>query len=121
MKPTRSDESSGKEITMIYLFLAAGSIGTTALLVKARESGSLPKLNAEVRDGWWTNGNVLFTRTVNELTGKHQGGPVIKSILDYENTQTHATIESIFFPIGVDCNCLMKETILCDLKAYFLR
>ena len=96
-----------KEITTTYLFFAAGSIGTTKLLVKARESGSLPNLNAAVGQGWGTNGNVLFTRVVSEFTGKHQGGPVIKSILDYENTETPATVESIFFPVGLECNCLL--------------
>ena len=96
-----------KEINTTYLFFAAGSIGTTELLVKARELGRLSNLNDEVGDGWGTNGNVLFTRTVDELTGKRQGGPVIKSVLDYENTETPSTVESIFFPIGLECNCLL--------------
>jgi cholesterol oxidase len=46
-----------KKITAIYLFLAAGSVGTTELLVKARELDSLPNLNEEVGNGWGTNGN----------------------------------------------------------------
>ena len=96
-----------KKITATYLFLAAGSVGTSELLVKAREIGNLPKLNTEVGHGWGPNGNVLFTRTVNELTGKMQGGPVIKAILDYENRESPAVVESIFFPIGFECNCLL--------------
>ena len=96
-----------KKITTTFLFLAAGSVGTTELLVKARELGSLPHLNTEVGHGWGTNGNVLFTRTVTALTGKMQGGPVIKAILDYANKESPAVIESIFFPIGLECNCLL--------------
>ena len=96
-----------KEITATYLFLAAGSIGTTELLVKAREVGSLPNLNEAVGQGWGTNGNIMFSRAVDELTGKQQGGPVIKAILDYENRETPALVESAFFPIGVECRCLL--------------
>ena len=105
-----------KKITTTYLFLAAGSVGTTALLVKTRAVGSLPNLNADVGHGWGTNGNVMFTRTVNASTGKMQGGPVIKSILDYENTQTPAAIESIFFPIGLECNCLLHLMLALDTE-----
>lgn len=96
-----------KKITTDFLFLAAGAIGTPELLVKARELGSLPHLDAAVGQGWGTNGNVLFTRTVNEITGRMQGGPVIKAILDYQNPHSPATVESIFFPIGLECNCLL--------------
>ena len=96
-----------KKIKTTYLFLAAGSIGTTELLVKARELGTLPNLNEDVGDGWGTNGNILFSRTVEQLTGKMQGGPVIKSILDYENIETPSIVESTFFPTGFECNCLL--------------
>ena len=96
-----------KKITTDFLFFAAGSIGTTELLVKARELGSLPHLNAAVGHGWGTNGNVLFTRTMNASTGKIQGGPPIKAILDYENRETPAIIEAAYFPIGLECNCLL--------------
>ena len=96
-----------KEITATYLFLAAGSIGTTELLVKARELGNLPNLNEAVGQGWGTNGNIMFSREVDVPTGKQQGGPLIKAILDYENRETPALIESVFLPIGVECRCLL--------------
>ena len=103
----RGEVIQTKKITTDFLFLAAGSIGTTELLVKARELGSLPHLDAAVGHGWGTNGNVLFTRTVDALTGKMQGGPAIKAILDYENRETPAIIEAAYFPIGLECNCLL--------------
>lgn len=105
-----------KRITTTYLFLAAGSIGTTELLVKARELGSLPNLNEEVGRGWGTNGNVIFTRDVNELTGKMQGGPVIKAILDHKNTASPSAIESVFFPIGLECGCLLHLLLALDTE-----
>lgn len=114
------DEKGGvlqtKKITTTYLFFAAGSVGTTELLVKAREFGRLPNLNEEVGMGWGTNGNVMFTRVVNELTGKMQGGPVIKAILDYDNRETPSAIESAFFPIGIECGCLLHLMIALDTQ-----
>ncbi len=105
-----------KEITTTYLFLAAGSVGTTELLVKARELGNLPNLNETVGQGWGTNGTALFMRSVNELTGRMQGGPVIKVILDYNNAASPSSIESIFFPIGQECGCLLHLLLSLDTE-----
>lgn len=105
-----------KEITTTYLFFAAGSIGTTELLVKARHTGALSRLNESVGQGWGTNGNVLFSRAVEESTGTMQGGPVIKTVFDYDNTYTPASVESIFFPIGSDCRCLLQLLIGLDTE-----
>lgn len=105
-----------KKITTTFLFFAAGSVGTTDLLVKAREKGSLPNLNKAVGTGWGTNGNIMFTRVVDALTGKMQGGPVIKRILDSQNRATPAGIESIFFPIGSECGCLLHLMLALDTE-----
>ena len=96
-----------KEITATYIFFAAGSVGTTELLVKAKALGRLPNLNAAVGHGWGTNGNVLFSRTVDEDTGAQQGGPAIKAVHDYRNTHTPATVEAVYFPTGIECRCLL--------------
>lgn len=105
-----------KKITATSLFLAAGAVGTPELLVKARDSGALPHLSETVGQGWGTNGNVMFTRSVKEATGKMQGGPVIKTILDYQNPETPNSIESVFFPIGQDCNCLLHLLLALDTE-----
>lgn len=105
-----------KEITTTYLFFAAGSIGTTELLVKARHTGSLGNLNGMVGKEWGTNGNVLFSRAVDESTGKMQGGPVIIGVSDYDNTQTPASVESVFLPIVHDCRCLLQLLIGLDTE-----
>jgi len=109
-----------KKLSTTYLFLAAGSVGTTELLVKARELGNLPNLNDEVGEGWGTNGNVMFMRSVNEPTGTLQGGPPIKAILDYDNPANPSTIELAFFPIGQECNCLLHLLIaLANERGHF--
>ncbi len=105
-----------KEITTTYLFLAAGSVGTTELLVKAHELGNLPNLNEEVGQGWGTNGSSMFIRSVNELTGRMQGGPVIKMILDYNNAASPSSVESVFFPLGQECGCLLHFLLSLDTE-----
>ncbi|MFC7342843.1 GMC oxidoreductase [Saccharopolyspora griseoalba] len=45
-----------------HLFLGAGSLGSTELLVRARDTGKLPELGEAVGRGWGTNGNVMLGR-----------------------------------------------------------
>jgi cholesterol oxidase len=91
-----------------YLFLAAGSIGTTSLLVKARAKGFLPNLNAHVGKGWGNNGNTEALRTnVGQPTGQWQGGPPASAVADFDNPITPLFIEHPQFPIGLDCSCLL--------------
>ncbi len=49
-------------IECTHLILGAGSVGTTQLLVKAREKGTLPNLNDRIGTNWGTNGNIMVAR-----------------------------------------------------------
>ncbi|MEU0877412.1 GMC oxidoreductase [Lentzea sp. NPDC005914] len=51
-----------KSVTAAKVFFAAGSVGTSKLLVKLKSTGSLPNLNGEVGQGWGDNGNVMVGR-----------------------------------------------------------
>ncbi len=51
-----------KEVTADKVFFAAGSVGTSKLLVKLRATGALPRLDDEVGTGWGDNGNVMCGR-----------------------------------------------------------
>jgi cholesterol oxidase len=51
-----------KEVTADRVFFAAGSVGTSKLLVKLKATGVLPALNGEVGKGWGDNGNVMCGR-----------------------------------------------------------
>jgi len=57
------------------LILAAGSIGTSELLVKAREKGYLPDLNEYIGTGWGTNGDAAVARSFSSLRGFTQASP----------------------------------------------
>ncbi|WP_329432141.1 GMC oxidoreductase [Streptomyces sp. NBC_01280] len=71
---TTGTTAATKTVTADRVFFAAGSVGTSKLLVKLRATGALPALNGEVGKGWGDNGNVMCGRA-NHLwdpTGKVQ-------------------------------------------------
>ncbi|MFC9910802.1 GMC oxidoreductase [Streptomyces sp. NPDC059862] len=51
-----------KTVTADRVFFAAGSVGTSKLLVRLKATGALPGLNGEVGEGWGDNGNVMCGR-----------------------------------------------------------
>ncbi len=51
-----------KSVTADKVFFAAGSVGTSKLLVKLKATGALPNLSTEVGKGWGDNGNVMCGR-----------------------------------------------------------
>ncbi|SEQ15648.1 cholesterol oxidase [Lentzea albida] len=59
---TTGDPIAVKEVTAAKVFFAAGSVGTSKLLVKLKATGALPNLNGEVGKGWGDNGNVMCGR-----------------------------------------------------------
>ncbi|GAA0951198.1 GMC oxidoreductase [Nonomuraea longicatena] len=63
-----------KTVTADRVFFAAGSVGTSKLLVKLKATGALPALNDEVGKGWGDNGNVMCGRAnhVWDATGSLQ-------------------------------------------------
>ncbi|NUK86313.1 GMC oxidoreductase [Streptomyces lunaelactis] len=73
---TNGDTTTTKTVTADKVFFAAGSVGTSKLLVKLKATGALPNLNSETGKGWGDNGNVMCGRA-NHLwdpTGKVQSG-----------------------------------------------
>ncbi|MGA4541615.1 GMC oxidoreductase [Uniformispora flossi] len=59
---TSGNVTGVKTVVAAKVFFAAGSVGTSKLLVKFRDTGSLPNLNGEVGTGWGDNGNVMCGR-----------------------------------------------------------
>ncbi|MGY0021150.1 GMC oxidoreductase [Streptomyces sp. cg35] len=59
---TAGDTVATKTVTSGKVFFAAGSVGTSKLLVKLKSTGALPNLNNEVGKGWGDNGNVMCGR-----------------------------------------------------------
>lgn len=63
-----------RSCTCDRLIMGAGSMGSTKLLLKARESGALPELNDQIGQGWGANGDVTLARSGLALEGILQPG-----------------------------------------------
>lgn len=59
---TTGATTATKTVTADRVFFAAGSVGTSKLLVKLKATGALPGLNGEIGRGWGENGNVMCGR-----------------------------------------------------------
>ncbi len=81
------------------LFLAAGSLGTTSLLVRARASRALPALNEHVGRHWAANGDLAVTRGALPRTNAATGGPGGHFILDdLDNPSGPTSLVEIVLP-----------------------
>jgi cholesterol oxidase len=78
--------------------MAAGSLGTTKLLVRARDTGALPLLNQFVGTRWSTNGNTAHLRIVKQGT-LPQGGTAGVKITDFAQPATPVVIENLPAPL----------------------
>ncbi|BBC37170.1 Cholesterol oxidase family protein [Streptomyces graminofaciens] len=93
-----------KEYGCTYLFLGAGSVGTTELLVRARAKGTLPALDAAVGAGWGTNGNVMLGRANHlwDTVGANQSTMPVMGIDDWANTSNPVFAEIAPLPTGLE-------------------
>jgi cholesterol oxidase len=84
------------------LFLGAGSMGTTQLLVKCRALGSLPKLNEHVGTRWSSNGEIFMIRNVYTPTGSKASIVPVTGIdaLDHKGQQVYSM--NIGIPVGIE-------------------
>ena len=104
----RVDESGRvvetKEYGCTYLFLGGGSLGTTELLLRARETGTLPGLDASVGAGWGTNGNVMLGRANHlwDTVGANQSTMPVMGIDDWANTANPVFAEIAPLPTGLE-------------------
>lgn len=84
-----------RTFTTRRLFLAAGSIGTTKLLVRARDTGALPDLNEHVGTRWTTNGDLANFRVVAPSSPPlPQAGPAGEKIVDFQDPANPVIIEA---------------------------
>ena len=90
----QGDVLAQKTFVCRYLFLAAGSIGTTELLVRAKAEGSLRRLNRQVGRFWGTNGDSVATLISDGPTNPNQGSPGVISIEHLDNPIAPVILES---------------------------
>lgn len=98
-----------KILTTRALIMAAGSMGTSRLLVRAGATGAIPDLPDGLGEGWGTNGDRIYAWTdLQEDFGAAQGGPVIYGSKAWSDPATANTIiQASFPPLGVDARTTM--------------
>lgn len=85
-----------RTLTCDRLFLGAGSVGTSELLVRAQATGALPRLNEHIGDGWGTNGDVVLARSVSSPSSTGGGVPSASRIFD--DSGVPLTLENWYVP-----------------------
>ncbi|WP_439957116.1 GMC oxidoreductase [Nocardia altamirensis] len=95
LAPT-GDVLNTRTLTCDQLFLGAGSVGTSELLVRAQATGTLPNLNEHIGAGWGTNGDVVLGRGASALAGVGQGVPSASRIFDESGLPL--SLESWYIP-----------------------
>lgn len=90
------------QIACGHLVLAAGSLGTTELLLRARETGTLPRLPRAVGEGWGHNGNVMTARGNWAATGAVQSTMPAMGINDWANPVNPVFAEITPLPTGFE-------------------
>jgi cholesterol oxidase len=105
----REIDTTGKvlgahEVRAEFLFLGAGSLGSTELLLRARETGKLPDLSQEIGLGWGTNGNVMLGRANNlsDATGTLQSGMPALGIDAWDDPTFPVFAEIAPVPSGIE-------------------
>ncbi|MBA3489843.1 MAG: GMC family oxidoreductase [Longispora sp.] len=112
-----------KIITCDALFLGAGSMGTSQLLVRARATGDLPQLDNSIGTGWGNNGNRNYSLMgVHGNTRAHQGGPPCVAITDWEDTDNPIAIEHGGAPVPVNAHIMSVIAVggIPDKRGQFL-
>ncbi|MEV6276392.1 GMC oxidoreductase [Nocardia sp. NPDC051832] len=98
-----------KILTTDALVLAAGSLNTTRLLVRAAAKGQIPDLPDNLGQGWGTNADRIYVWTnLTEEFGAAQGGPVVYGSLNWDDPHSaHTLIQASTPPMPLDAHSTM--------------
>ncbi|MFD5593659.1 GMC oxidoreductase [Streptomyces griseorubiginosus] len=93
-----------KQYSCTYLFLGGGSLGTSELLLRSRQSGTLPALDASVGAGWGPNGNTMLGRANHlwDTVGANQSTMPVMGIDDWANADNPVFAEIAPLPTGLE-------------------
>ncbi|WP_459077164.1 GMC oxidoreductase [Nocardia callitridis] len=98
-----------KILTANAVVMAAGTMNTNKLLLRAAAKGEIPDLPDGLGTGWGNNGDRIYTWTsVREDFGAAQGGPVVFGSKEWDNPNTANTvIQASIPPMGADIHTTM--------------
>ncbi|MFW3461903.1 GMC oxidoreductase [Streptomyces sp. 058-1L] len=98
-----------KVLSTRALVMAAGSMNTSKLLVRAGATGAIPDLPDGLGEGWGTNGDRIYAWTnLQEDFGAEQGGPVVYGSKAWDDPHTANTIiQASLPPLGLNSRTTM--------------
>lgn len=98
-----------KKLTTPTLVMAAGSVHTTRLLLRARESGAIADLPDGLGAGWGTNADRIYVWSNPGLDfGVKQGGPVVFGSLNWDSPDNaHTLIQASIPSFGAEAHSTM--------------
>lgn len=83
-----------KTLETDLLILAAGTLNTTKLMLKAKHKGTLPNLNDYVGKYWGNNGDDLYMRApLQQGNDGNQAGPNALTVFDMDNPYKPVTVQ----------------------------
>lgn len=93
-----------RQVSTKYLFLGAGVLGSTSLLVRGRDTGKLSALNSAVGEGFGTNGNVMLGRAnhIWDTTGSLQSSMPAVGIDAWNDPKYQVFAEIAPAPAGLE-------------------
>ncbi|EGD54471.1 oxidoreductase [Gordonia neofelifaecis NRRL B-59395] len=98
-----------KTLTTPTLVMAAGSVHTTRLLLRARGSGAVGDLPDAIGTGWGTNADRIYVWSNPGLEfGAKQGGPVVFGSLNWDSPDNaHTLIQASIPSLGMEPHSTM--------------
>ncbi len=96
------------ELKATHLFLAAGSMNTTKLLLKSQAAGELKGANDRIGHGWGTNGDQLLANSRAVPIPGLQGGPACIAAIDDSNPDYPVTFMHSPWPAGLQLQMAMS-------------
>lgn len=91
--------TSRRTATYDRVVLAAGSIGTARLLLKAKNQGTVKNLPANTGAGWGPNGNIMAARSISQATGTYQSGIPAMGLSNWDDSTNSVFAELAPLPI----------------------
>lgn len=93
-----------EELPCTHLFVGGGSLGTSELLVRARDSGDLPDLNAAVGTMWGPNSDIFVARDnpIWQPTGAVQATVPATAFRTRDQDDKAFFSMCIPFPVGIE-------------------
>ncbi len=96
------------ELDADYVFLAAGSMNTSKLLLKSQDAGELRGANDRVGAGWGTNGDQLLAQSHPGLQPGPQGGPACIAAVDRTDANYPVTFMHSPVAFGIQLQLAMS-------------